>query len=85
MSASTKIKTLVVDDVEYTVTIGPYSPPGLLNSDLRGSIAAHVDVRRLDTEVNKVPEPSAMLLCGLGVTLLGGGAAWRKRRAATQV
>ncbi len=64
---------------EYTVDIGPYSPPGPPTADNKGSIAAHVEVRPLD--VVKVPEPSTLVLSGIGMSLVGL-ASWRKRRHA---
>src|SRR5262249_52064437 len=62
----------------YTVTIGPYSPPGPPDSTNLGSIAAHVDVSPT-VGVAAVPEPSTLLLGLCGLT--GAGAfSWRKRR-----
>jgi len=72
-------KTAVVDDVQFTVTVGPYTPPGILGGELNGSIGAHVDVRRIDTHVNKVPEPTTLLLSCLGLSGFGL-ARWRRRR-----
>jgi hypothetical protein len=46
-----------------------------------GSISAHVNVSSVTPA--SVPEPSTMLLSGLGLSFLGG-AAWRKRRQAAQ-
>ncbi len=63
----------------YTVTIGPYSPPGPPTSDNKGSIAAHVEVKPID--VQKVPEPSTLALSGIALSLVGL-AARRKRRQA---
>lgn len=63
----------------YTVTVGPYSPPGPPSASNFGSIAAHVDVSTIS--IQKVPEPSTLLLAVLGLS--GAGAAsWRKRRSA---
>jgi hypothetical protein len=67
----------------YTVTIGPYSPPGPPDSTNLGSIAAHISVA--PESVGGVggpsaPEPSTLLLGLFGLT--GAGAfSWRKRRA----
>src|SRR5262249_7882256 len=49
-----------------TVTIGPYSPPGPPSATNAGSIAAHVDITPAGIDVQKVPEPSAMVLSCLG-------------------
>jgi hypothetical protein len=62
----------------FTVSMNAYTPPGPPDQTLAGSIAAHVAVSSIHTA--NVPEPSTMLLSGLGLTFLGG-AAWRKRRA----
>jgi PEP-CTERM motif len=80
-SASTQ--TLDLGGNTYKVTIGPFSPPGPpLASSTPGSIAAHVEVTSDSgggVGVQDVPEPSTMLLAGLGgLSFLG--AAWRKRR-----
>ena len=64
----------------YTVTIGPYTPPGPPGASNAGSISAHVDVTDGGV-INKVPEPSTMALSFVGFTVFGAGA-WRKRRAA---
>jgi len=37
-------KTAVIDDVQFTVTIGPYTGLGILGNELNGSIGAHVTV-----------------------------------------
>jgi len=68
---------LVLGNARYTVTIGPYSPPGPPDQNTLGSIAAHVEVEALD--VQKAPEPSTMILGCMGLGSLGL-AAWRKRR-----
>ena len=79
---SPTVQSLTLGGNTYTVTIGPYSPPGPPTASNAGSIAAHVDVVAGDTiGVQDVPEPSTMLLAGLGgLSFLG--AAWRKRRLA---
>jgi hypothetical protein len=61
----------------YTVTIGPYSPPGPPTASNSGSIAAHVEVST--SVVTKTPEPTSMLLCLLGASFVGANS-WRKRR-----
>ncbi len=73
-------KLLDLGGNEYTVTIGPYSPPGPPSASNAGSIAAHVDVKALNGTigVNDVPEPSSIVLGCLGFSFLGG-AAGRKR------
>jgi hypothetical protein len=71
-------QTLFLGSNSYTVTIGPYSPPGPPDSTNLGSIAAHVDVSSLIIQGTS-PEPSTLLLGLFGVT--GAGAiSWRKRR-----
>jgi hypothetical protein len=62
---------------EYNIKWVSYTPPGPPGSGNKGSIAYHVEVRQLD--IQKSPEPSTMLLAGLGASFLGLGA-WRKRR-----
>jgi hypothetical protein len=65
----------------YTVTIGQYSPPGPPTAGNAGSIGAHVNVAPAGGTIqSNSPEPSTLVLAGLALTL-GGGAAWRKRRA----
>jgi hypothetical protein len=65
----------------YKVTIGPYTPPGPANSATKGSIGAHVEVTPGNGDDNHdSPEPSTMLLAGLGA--IGFGLrSWRKRQA----
>jgi hypothetical protein len=76
-------QTVTLGANQYTVSIGPYSPPGPPSASNAGSIAAHVDVQPASNEINNgsAPEPSTIVLGFLGLTTLGG-AAWRKRRAA---
>jgi hypothetical protein len=63
----------------FTVALIAYTPPGPPDQQNAGSISAHVTVENLRPA--QVPEPSTMLLGGLGLTFLGG-AAWRRRRQA---
>jgi len=73
-------QTLNLNGDVYTVTIGPYSPPGPPSASNAGSIAAHVDVTpgTGTIGINDVPEPSSIVLGCLGLTFVGG-AAGRKR------
>lgn len=75
--------TLQIGDNDYTVTIGPYAPvapPG----GIPGAISAHIDVTPHNGEEppNETPEPTSLVLAGLGVAGLGMRA-WRKRKLFT--
>jgi len=72
-------KTLTLDKHTYTVTIGPYTPPGPPDSENKGAISSHIDVSNI--QIEKVPEPSTMALALFGVSSLGAGW-WRRRRLA---
>jgi len=62
---------------QYTVTIGPYTPPSVPQARNAGSIGAQVTV--VDSGiVQQLPEPGTLVLAGLGVSLF---LASRKRRA----
>lgn len=77
---SSVTQTLFLGNNSYTVTIGPYSPPGPPDSTNFGSIAAHVEVSSL-VITNNTPEPSSLLLGLFGLS--GAGVfSRRKRRAA---
>jgi hypothetical protein len=73
----------------YTVTIGGYLPPGPPGTQNPGAIGATVEVSSLipggdpGTSGGPSPEPSSLLLCGLGAAgcALAG---WRRRRARRQ-
>lgn len=73
-------KTLNLGTFSFTVQLIAYTPPGPPDQSNAGSISAHVTVSNING-VGGVPEPSTILLSGLGLTFLGG-AAWRKRRQA---
>jgi hypothetical protein len=73
---------LFLGDNTYTVTIGPYSPPGPPDSTNLGSIAAHVAVTPTSGTIASVPEPSTLLLGLFGLSS-AGAFSWRKRRAVT--
>jgi hypothetical protein len=61
-------QALELGDNLYTVTIGPYTPPGPPGSSNPGSIAAHASVTI--TEIHKTPEPSTILLALSSAPLL---------------
>jgi hypothetical protein len=63
----------------FTVTIGPYSPPGDPADPHSGSIGAHVDISEGSGHDLKTPEPTTMVLSFVGLSVFGG-AAWRRRR-----
>jgi hypothetical protein len=77
------VQMLTLGSNVYTVTVGPYSPPGPPTASNVGSIAAHVDISGSTVQGNS-PEPSTMVLSGLGLSLLGG-MAWRRRRSALRL
>lgn len=79
LATGTQTITKQLGTNEYTVNFVAYTPPGPPDSGNKGSIAYHVVVRNLD--IQKAPEPSTMLLGGLGASFLSLGA-WRKRRQA---
>lgn len=64
----------------FTVSLMAYTPPGPPDQQNAGSISAYVSIS-VPEPSEQTPEPSTMLLSGLGLTMLGG-AAWRKRRQA---
>jgi hypothetical protein len=61
----------------YTVTIGPYTPPGPPESSNPGAIAAFATVQV--TEIQKTPEPSTLALALIGLPVLGFRV-YRRRR-----
>src|SRR5262249_48762077 len=74
--------TQQIGDNEYTVKFVAYTPPPPSGAANQGSIAYHVTVRAVDITKNppgQTPEPTSMLLAGIGVSFMGLGA-WRKRR-----
>jgi len=58
----------------YTVTIGPFAPPGPPTANIAGSISALANVT-----VQDVPEPGTLALSGLGM-LFGAGWWWKRAR-----
>jgi hypothetical protein len=71
-------QTLILGDDKYTVTIGPFVPPGPPGSSSSGSIGAHATVK-VETIIKDVPEPSTLILAVAAMPLLGV-AAWRRVR-----
>jgi hypothetical protein len=61
-----------IGDHMYTVKIGPFAPPGPPSANISGSISALATVTVADA-----PEPSTLVLSGLGLSLFG--AWWWKR------
>jgi hypothetical protein len=61
----------------YTVTIGPYVPPGNPTSGKVGSLGALATIT-----VSSVPEPSTLALAACGLVTAGGGWWFRRRRVA---
>jgi hypothetical protein len=74
---------LVLGDNKYTVTIGPFVPPGPPGSTTSGSIGAHATVK-VESLINDVPEPNTLVLALAGMPLFGV-AAWRRARHGKRV
>jgi hypothetical protein len=78
-------QTVTLGGHTFTITIGPYAPPGPPSASNAGTISAHVDVGDGGGGGggggggSDSPEPSTLLLSGLGLSFLGA-ASWRKRR-----
>jgi hypothetical protein len=76
-------QTITLGGNQYVVTMTSYVPPGGPTAFNEGAIGASVSVSNLGIGVpqggppSTVPEPSALLLAGLGCTALVG---WRARR-----
>jgi hypothetical protein len=76
-------QTVTLGAFNYTVTFPSnyYSPPGPPLASNSGSISAHVSITPAGIHVGSTPEPSTLVLSGLGLALTGF-AGWRKRRQA---
>jgi len=75
-------QTLTLGKYNYTVSVGSYTPPGPPSASNAGSISAHVSV--VPATIGPppgLPEPSALVLSFVGLSL-AGTAGWRKRRRA---
>jgi hypothetical protein len=87
---SSAVKNVFGPDATQTVNLGSYTftvgliafvPPGPPDQTNAGAISAHVGITPNGTPTpSDTPEPSTMLLAGLGLSALGF-AGWRKRRA----
>ena len=78
----TQTYTQQIGNSEYTIKYVSYTPPGPEGAANKGAIAYHVSVRALDITKeppSQTPEPTSMLLAGIGASFMGLGA-WRKRR-----
>jgi hypothetical protein len=71
---------LILGDNLYTVNFGPYTPPGPPSSNITGSIGAHTSITVEHLIVSQIPEPTTLVLSGLGMMLLGA-THWRARRS----
>lgn len=69
--------TFQLGNNEYTIKFKAFAPPGPPSASQKGSITFDVDVRPLNLQ--KAPEPSSVVLAGMGLSMLGL-ASWRKRR-----
>jgi hypothetical protein len=65
----------------YTALIGQYSPPGPPDSSNAGSISAHATIE-VQQVIEGAPEPSTLMLLGLGLPLASLGL-WHRRYAAS--
>ena len=68
--------SVILGQHQYTVTIGPYVPPGPPSETNVGSIGAHADVK---VSLVHMPEPGSLTLLAVGVGMLG---LVRRRRTA---
>jgi len=77
--AADNLQTKSIGSFNFTVFLQAYTPPGPPDQKQVGSISAHVSISTGSIDHQPAPEPSTMILSGLGMTFLGM-AAWRKRR-----
>jgi len=75
----TATTTQIVDlgSFRFTVALMAYTPPGPPDQANAGSISAYVQVENI--QPNNIPEPSALVLSGMGLTFLGGACVRRLR------
>lgn len=77
---SATTQSLLLGNNEYLVTLNSYSPPGPPGINNAGSIGASVEVIAGNPDpgpITDVPEPSTVMLSGLGLSVLGA-LSWRK-------
>lgn len=70
-------QSVVIGNNKYTVTVGPFAPPGPPTASNSGSISALATVT-----VTEVPEPSTLALAGMCVAGVSGW--WYRRKRANQ-
>lgn len=76
-------QTVMLGAYDFTVSLLPVILPGPANQGIQGSIATSVSIKPHGSPVPQgTPEPSTMLLSGLGLTFLGASA-WRRQRRAS--
>jgi hypothetical protein len=68
-------QSLLLGNHLYTVTIGPFAPPGPPTANISGSISALATV-----SVRDVPEPNTLVLSGMCLSLFGAGWWWKRGR-----
>ncbi len=72
--------TISLGSNNYTVSLDSYTHPGPPSENLTGSLGAFVNVTSSTVTTSSVtPEPSALLLSGVGLSF-AGIVSWRKRR-----
>jgi hypothetical protein len=77
-------QTVTLGIYTFTVSLDAYVAPGPNGQTIPGSIGANIQVSGGSITPASVPEPSSVLLSGLGLSFLGGFA-WRKRRRGVAV
>jgi hypothetical protein len=82
MFGADSTQTTTLGDWKFSVTLNSYAQPGPPDEANAGSISGHVTITPNGNPAPN-PEPSTLLLSGLGLTFLGA-ATWRKRRARAQ-
>jgi len=75
--------TQVLGNAEYTISYNSYTPPPPVGAANKGAISFHVSVRGV--EIQKAPEPTSMLLAGIGASFMGLGALRKRRRQAAAI